>query len=98
MIDSFKKALLAGIGLASVTKEKLEEIADKLIEEGKMSKEEAEKFLDELIKKSEEARNEFDIRIEKTVKHMFNRFDVAYKEDIEALQKRIDELEQKLKS
>ena len=44
MFEMFKKSLFAGLGLAVVTKTKLEKVLEKLVEEGKMSREEAEKM------------------------------------------------------
>ena len=55
MIDLVKKTMLAGIGLAVVTKDKVLESLDELVEKGKLTKEEAvamsEKIVDENITK-----------------------------------------------
>ena len=54
MFEIFKKSLFAGLGLAVVTKTKLESVLEKLVEEGKMSRDEAEKMGQELLDSGEQ--------------------------------------------
>jgi polyhydroxyalkanoate synthesis regulator phasin len=44
MSEMLKKMGLFGIGVISLTKEKVEEFSQEMIKKGEMSKEEAEKF------------------------------------------------------
>ena len=53
MFEIFKKSLFAGLGLAVVTKTKLESVLEKLVEEGKLSRDEAEKMGKELLDSGE---------------------------------------------
>jgi len=50
-MDIFKRSILLGLGLITLTKEKTEEFLKELMEKGKMSKDEAQNFLNELIEK-----------------------------------------------
>ena len=55
MIDLVKKTMLAGIGVAVVTKDKVLESLDELVEKGKLSKDEAVAMSDKIV---EEGRSE----------------------------------------
>ena len=56
MIDLIKKTMYLGVGLAYMTKEKVEEISQELIKKGELSATEGKEFIDDLTQKSEEAR------------------------------------------
>ena len=51
MSEIFRKLLLAGIGAAALTKEKIEGIVRKLIKQGEISKEEEMKLLKKVLQK-----------------------------------------------
>jgi len=51
MLEIFRKLLLAGIGAAAITKEKIEDIVRKLIKQGEISKEEEMKLLKKVLQK-----------------------------------------------
>jgi len=90
MFDMIKKTMLAGIGLSLMTKEKIEKIATEFIEKGRMSEKEGKEFVDELMKKSEEAKNTLETSIEKTVKKVLDKMNIATKDDIIDLEKKIE--------
>mgnify|MGYP001561297824 FL=1 len=48
-----KKAMLMGIGLGVVTKEKAEAVAKQLLEKGRANEDEVKKFADEIIAEAE---------------------------------------------
>ncbi len=94
MIDLLKKTILIGIGLASLTKEKMEELTDELVKKGEMSEKEGRELVDDLLNRSKEARKELDSRIEKIVADALDRFNVPNRKEIAELRQRIAVLEQ----
>ena len=50
LFDTLKKTLYAGVGMAFLTRDKIEEMAKKLAEEAKLSEADGKKFIDELLK------------------------------------------------
>ena len=68
MFELIKKTMLAGVGLAAVTKDKVEELARELTEKGEMSEKEGRELIDELLKKSEQARKDLETKVEDTVR------------------------------
>lgn len=98
MMDLIKKTMYLGVGLACMTKEKVEEISRELIKKGELSATEGKEFIDDLTQKSEEARKALEKRVEKIVKSVLAKLDIATKDDLAALEKRIVKLEGKPKT
>jgi polyhydroxyalkanoate synthesis regulator phasin len=93
MVELIKKTLLAGVGLAFMTKDKAEEAAKKIVEEAKIAEGEGKKFVNELIKKSEEARVSVEKIVNNAVQTTLAKLDLPSKEEIKRLEARIKELE-----
>lgn len=55
MFDYIRKMALAGAGLAILTTEKMQEIADELVKKGEMTEKEAREAVNEFIEKSKQA-------------------------------------------
>jgi polyhydroxyalkanoate synthesis regulator phasin len=98
MFEIFKKSLFAGLGLAVVTKTKLESALEKLVEEGKLSREEAEKMGQELLDSGEKQWNDFESRLQETVKGFLENMDISKASDVKKLEKKIKALDMRLKA
>jgi len=96
MIDLVKKTLLTGVGVAALTKEKLEEIAKDFVEKGKMTEQEGRDLVDDLVTRSEESRAELMKQIEGKVECILKKMDLAKKSEVDALKLKIEELQQAL--
>lgn len=92
MIDLVKKALLTGVGVAALTKDKIEEVAKDFIEKGKMTENEGRAFVDDLVSRSEESRIEFQKQIESRVQKVLEKMDLAQKSEVDALKLEIEKL------
>lgn len=96
MMDLLKRGILTGIGIASLTKDKIEELAEKIIEESKLSEEEGRKLVDNLLKQSKEARKNLEEEVKKTVGDALEKLDVPSRKDLEDLKIRIERLENQM--
>jgi polyhydroxyalkanoate synthesis regulator phasin len=92
MFDFIKKTMLTGIGLALKTKDEVENMAEDLIKQGKLSETEGRNFLKELKKKYEESQKKLEERVEKTVKEVMKKADVVTSDELNALKKEIRDL------
>ena len=90
MFELIKKTMFTGLGVAYMTKEKLEELSKELIEKGKLSEKEGREFADELKKKSDEAKKGVQEQVEKMVNSTLKKMNAATMDDL-------NELEQKLR-
>jgi len=95
MIDIIKKALFLGIGAASVTREKVEEIVDELIKRGEVAKNERSQVVKDFLNKVEDQEKAVMKKIEQEVEKAVTKLNIATKKDIEKLEKKIATLEKK---
>jgi polyhydroxyalkanoate synthesis regulator phasin len=96
MIDSLKKAVYAGLGLATLTAETIEKAGKDLVAKSKLSEEEGKKFVDELKSWSDEAKGNLNRQIEEYVEKALKKFDIATKADIKKLEAKVKLMEEAL--
>jgi polyhydroxyalkanoate synthesis regulator phasin len=97
MFDLIKKTMLTGVGLAAMTRDKVEALAKELAEKGKLTEKEGKELVDDLLKKSDKAKNDLEAQIEKVVKKIMKKMNLASREDIFNLTERIKKLDRALK-
>ncbi len=97
MFDLIKRTMLTGVGLAAMTKDKIEELAKELTEKGKLTEKEGKELVDDLLKKSEKAKKDLEKDIEKVVKDTMKKMNIASGEELSNLTKRVKKLETALK-
>jgi len=96
MVDLLKKTVFTAVGLAAMTRDKIEEAGKKIAEEAKLSEQEGKQFVDELKKKAEEARLATEKLINEKVESALKAISVPTRSDITAIEKRLLIVEQKL--
>jgi len=96
MIDLVKKSMLAGVGLAVVTKDKVLESLDELVERGKLTREEAAEMSDKIVAEGKAETEKARVEASKLFNDMLNRANVVTKDQYEALAARVTALEGKL--
>lgn len=98
MIDLVKKAMFTGIGVMSLTKEKIEALAADFVEKGKLSEQEGKKMVEEMMARSEESKDELKKQIEQVVQATLGKMDIASKSDMEELKKELAALRGSIKT
>lgn len=94
--EVMRKVGLFGIGLWALTEEKLQDIADDLIENGEIKKEEGKKFVREVIDEQKKQKEEMEKKISSKVQDTFQKADVATKDEVQELKDIIKSLEAKI--
>lgn len=92
MAELLKNVVYAGIGLVETVAEEVEKNFKELQEKGKNSNNEARKLMEELIEKSASTKDE----LEDKINHVVEKFGYTRKDELEALRRRVEELEEKL--
>lgn len=64
MFDLIRKTILTGVGLSTMTRDKVKDLAKELTEKGEMSEKEGKELVDELLKKSEKAKKDLETKYE----------------------------------
>ena len=89
---------MAGIGAAAITAEKVEEILDELVKQGKITTDEAKKTAEKIIKEGrkdfEEVKDDLNSGYEDTLKKLH----LVTQEQFSKLEARVKSLEEKFKS
>jgi polyhydroxyalkanoate synthesis regulator phasin len=96
MMDLFKKTMLAGVGLAVVTKEKVLESLDELVEKGKLTREEAAAMSDKIVEEGKAETEKAKTEANKLFNQMLHRANVVTKDQFDELAARVHELEGRL--
>ena len=94
--DALERAAYTGLGLAALTKDKLDEAVETLKKERGLTEDEGRRLAEELKDGAETARRNLDQRVEAAVEKAYTRMKLAGLDDVEALKDRVAKLEQQL--
>ena len=98
-MDMIKNFVYAGVGLATLTTDKIKETIDDLVEKGKISDTEGKRIIEDFLNSTEEKRNEFESKLKKTSTKISETFDFNKKEkEMDSLKERIKDLENEISS
>ena len=92
MLELLRKTALMSMGLATVTNERIKEIANKISEEAKLTAEESKQLADQLMNDAAEAKSRYEEQMIASVRSAIDDLNIATKNDIERLEKKIDNL------
>lgn len=87
--DVFEKMFLLGVGAFSLTREKVQETVDDLVERGRISQEQGRDVVSELGDRGVRERDQFMDFIREQIRKALERGDIATKRDIERLDNEI---------
>jgi polyhydroxyalkanoate synthesis regulator phasin len=97
MFDLVRKALLLGVGAASMTEERIRALADELIAQGGISREEGERMVNDVLAKAEESRKDWDTKVRDLVREGIRKIDLVPRSDYETLVRRLEVLEERVR-
>jgi len=98
MIDIFKDGVVTGLGAVLITRDKIEEKLKELVDEGKITHEEARRVGEELMQSGRGQWEEVKTRIAQAVGSGMEPLGLARKTELDALDKRVKELEERAKA
>ena len=96
MFELLKKGMLAGLGAAVLTRDKIREATRTFVEEGKLSTGEAEKLAEELIKSGEREWEEAGSKLQSSLGKVSESLEVVRKKEFSDLLARMEILERRL--
>lgn len=97
MFELIRKTLLASLGAAVLTKEKIDKVLQGFVDQGKLSREEADTLAEELIESGERQWGEIQNRVVEIVKKAMDNLDIGSKREFVQLQERVENLEKRIK-
>lgn len=95
--DWIKQILLIGVGTTSLVAQKLREVSDEWVKDGKINPEQAKAFVDDLMAQLKTGQGDFESQLERQMRNMMQDLGVARQSEVDELRGRIDRLERQLR-
>jgi poly(hydroxyalkanoate) granule-associated protein len=97
-MEGFMERIIVGsLGVLTLTREKVEQFVEELVKKGEVARKDQPKFVKSLIEKGKNARTELEQIVEKVTKNVLRKLDIPTRSDMDALAKKIEKLEKKMK-
>ncbi|PKM42663.1 MAG: polyhydroxyalkanoate synthesis regulator [Firmicutes bacterium HGW-Firmicutes-8] len=93
MKEFIKRSLFLGIGLVAASREQVEKIVDDMVKKGEISSTESKELLNDLISKGEDEQKRLSNMVKDQIREVLDDLNIATKEDINKLEKRLETLE-----
>jgi polyhydroxyalkanoate synthesis regulator phasin len=93
MVDLLKKTLYVSLGIISMTKEKVEDLAKKVASEAKLSESDGKQFVDEVLKRSDEIRELIEKIVSDKTTTILKTMNIPTRSELNALEARVKKLE-----
>jgi polyhydroxyalkanoate synthesis regulator phasin len=93
MKELLKNVVYTGIGAAFLTKEKIEEFKDDLVNQGKIGQDEGKRFVEEMVQKTESIKESLDLKINKIVEERIKKLNIVTRDDFADLRRQVEELQ-----
>ncbi|MGD8389528.1 MAG: hypothetical protein PVG49_20445 [Desulfobacteraceae bacterium] len=96
MLEEIKRGLFAGIGAVLLTRDKVESVVERLVNEKKLSREEGQRLVDELVQTGEKQWSSLEDRVMETIRSGIDHLDIGRRTELEALQDRVENVEKRI--
>ena len=93
MKELLKNVVYTGIGAAFLTKEKIEEFKDDLVNQGKIGQDEGKRFFEEMVQKTDSIKESLDLKINKIVEERIKQLNIVTRDDFADLRRQVEELQ-----
>jgi len=93
MKELLKNIVYTGIGAAFLTKDKMEELKDEFVKQGKLRQDEGRDFVDELVKKTDSIKDSLDLKISQIVEKQIKQLNIVTSDELADLRRQVEELQ-----
>jgi polyhydroxyalkanoate synthesis regulator phasin len=95
--DWLQQLLLMGIGTTSLVAEKLGEVSDQWVKDGKINPDQAKAFVDDLLNQVKTEQGHWEANLERQLRNMLQDLGVPRQSEVDELRGRIDRLERQIR-
>jgi polyhydroxyalkanoate synthesis regulator phasin len=95
--DWIKQLLVMGIGTTSMMAEKLKEVSDEWVKDGKINPDQAKHFVDDLLGQLKNEQGNVEANMERYIRNMLQDLGVPRQSEMDELRGRIDRLERQVR-
>jgi polyhydroxyalkanoate synthesis regulator phasin len=96
MLEEIRKNLVTGLGAVLLTKDKIEEVTLRLVEEARMSREDAERLADELYQAGQRRWTSMETSIKDAVRKSLSNMDIGSRRELDELKAKVDNLQKRV--
>ncbi len=92
-----QQLLMLGIGTTSLVADKLRQVGDELVKDGKLNPEQAKAVMDDIAQQLKSEQGNWDIQMQRQMRNMMQDLGVARQSEVDELRGRIDRLERQVR-
>jgi len=92
-----KQLMMLGIGTTSLVAEKLREVSDELVKDGKINSEQAKVFMDNMMQQLKIEPGNFEAQMQRQIRNVMQDLGVPRQAEMDELRGRIDRLERQMR-
>jgi polyhydroxyalkanoate synthesis regulator phasin len=92
MFETLDKAMLAGLGALTMTRERAEKLFDEYVSKGQAEREARTGFVKEVMDSADRTRAELQRLVSDQVRQTVNNLQLATKEDLQRIERKLDQL------
>lgn len=92
-----KQLLMLGVGTTSLVTEKLREVSDQWVREGKLDPEQASSFVNDLMQQLKSEQSNFESQMHRQLKNVLQDLGVPRQNEMDELRGRLDRLERQMR-
>lgn len=95
--DWLKQILMIGVGTTSLAAEKIREVSDEWVKEGKINPEQAKGLVDDLMQQLKADQGNLETQMQRQMRNMLQDLGVPRQSEMDELRGRIDRLERQVR-
>ncbi|MEQ9553981.1 phasin family protein [Coleofasciculus sp. G2-EDA-02] len=95
--DWLKQLLMVGVGTTSMVADKLREVSDEWVKDGKINPEQAQGFVDDMVQQIKSEQGNFEVNMERQLRNLLQELGVPRQTEVDELRGRIDRLERQVR-
>jgi polyhydroxyalkanoate synthesis regulator phasin len=95
--DWLRQLLLMGIGTTTLVADKLGEVSDQWVKDGKINPDQAKAFVDDFLNQVKTEQNNWETNLERQMRNMLQDLGVPRQSEMDELRGRIDRLERQVR-
>lgn len=95
--DWLKQLLMIGVGTTSLAAEKIKEVTEEWVKDGKINPDQAKGFVDDVMQQIQTEQGNFQDQMERQMRNMLQDLGVPRQSEMDELRGRIDRLERQVR-
>ena len=95
--DWIKQLLMIGIGTTSLVADKLKEVSEQWVKDGKIDSDQAKGFVDDLMQQIQSEQSNFESQMERQMRNVLQDLGVPRQSEVDELRGRVDRLERQVR-